>query len=434
MALDELAPPAREPMDSDVESQPTVIEVRDLVKEFAIPLERTDSVKERVLHPFARPRTRQLTALNRISFDVRRGEFFGIVGRNGTGKSTLLKILASIYGSDAGSIRIAGRLAPFIELGVGFNQELTARENVILNGVMMGLKRNVTEDRVDAVIEFAELQEFADLKLKNYSSGMLVRLAFSVMLQSDADILLVDEVLAVGDASFQQKCEDVFHDIRGSGRTVVLVTHDMSAVEQFCDRAMLLEGGDIVIIGEPHEVAHRYLRLNYADPRSTPASDAQAADPNPDLLLVDAWLESDGARRTNLEQGVGAEFHAVFEARADIPWLTFGFVLRNIDGVEIGGFGADPSGGERERGLTARGTSVRVRATLANHLAPGRYALECWAYCGYWGPPPPNSPPASYAEPLMMALRILDFVVFGTEATVGLVSIAEEVDVVLGTP
>ena len=145
---------------------------------------------------------------------------------------------------------MAGRVAPFIELGVGFNPELTARENVILNGVMMGLSRDEAEGRLDAVIEFAELEEFADLKLKNYSSGMLVRLAFSIMIQSDADILLIDEVLAVGDAAFQQKCKDVFHEIRGSDRTVVLVTHDMGAVEEYCHRAMLLDHGDIVAIGD----------------------------------------------------------------------------------------------------------------------------------------------------------------------------------------
>ena len=149
-----------------------------------------------------------------VSFDVHRGEFFGIVGRNGSGKSTLLKILASIYRADGGSIRMAGRVAPFIELGVGFNLELTARENVVLNGVMMGLSRREARRRLDAVLDFAELEEFVDLKLKNYSSGMLVRLAFSVMIQAEADILLIDEVLAVGDAAFQQKCRDVFAEMR----------------------------------------------------------------------------------------------------------------------------------------------------------------------------------------------------------------------------
>ena len=163
-----------------------------------------------------------------VSFEVRRGEFFGIVGRNGSGKSTLLKLLASIYRADAGTIRMAGRVAPFIELGVGFNVDLTARENVELNGVMMGMTRGEARRRLDEVLDFAELEEFVDLKLKNYSSGMLVRLAFSLMIQSETDILLIDEVLAVGDAAFQQKCADVFTEMSDGDRTVVLVTHDMA--------------------------------------------------------------------------------------------------------------------------------------------------------------------------------------------------------------
>ena len=207
---------------------------------------------------------------------------------------------------------MAGRVAPFIELGVGFNPDLTARENVILNGVLMGLRARATpRSGVDAVIEFAELEEFADLKLKNYSSGMLVRLAFSVMIQSDADILLIDEVLAVGDAAFQQKCKDVFHEIRGSGRTVVLVTHDMSAVEQYCHRAMLLDRGDIAAIGDPDEVAHRYLRLNFADDtgaerRGPPGRARRGRDPAARRLAGVAT----GSARTNIEQGAPLSFHA----------------------------------------------------------------------------------------------------------------------------
>src|SRR3954454_1937503 len=181
-------------------SGPVVIEVRGLDKSFRVPRYRVDTLKERFSHPFTRVEYRELRALRGVSFDVRRGEFFGVVGRNGSGKSTLLKILSSIYRADGGRIRMAGRLAPFIELGVGFNAELTARENVALNGVMMGLGRREAAARLGAVLEFAELEEFVDLKLKNYSSGMLVRLAFSVMVQTDADIMLVDEVLAVGDA------------------------------------------------------------------------------------------------------------------------------------------------------------------------------------------------------------------------------------------
>src|SRR5438105_9918940 len=209
---------------------PVVIEVRGVDKVFRIPDQRIDSLKERVIHPFTRVEHRQLHALREISFDVRRGEFFGIVGRNGSGKSTLLKILASIYRADAGSVRMAGRLAPFIELGVGFNPELTARENVELNGVMMGLGRRAARQRLDSVLDFAELREFVDLKLKNYSSGMMVRLAFAVMVGADADVMLVDEVIAVGDAALAQKCTDVFREKRDAGKTLVLVTHDMATV------------------------------------------------------------------------------------------------------------------------------------------------------------------------------------------------------------
>jgi len=197
---------------------PVAIEARGVEKTFRIPTHRIDSFKERMVHPFARLEYRELRALRGVSFDVRRGEFFGIVGRNGSGKSTLLKILASIYRADAGSIRMAGRPAPFIELGVGFNPELTARENVIMNGVMMGLSQREARRRLDAVLDFAELAEFVELKLKNYSSGMLVRLAFSVMIQAEADILLIDEVLAVGDAAFRQKCADVFREMRTESR------------------------------------------------------------------------------------------------------------------------------------------------------------------------------------------------------------------------
>src|SRR4029453_1974709 len=180
-----------------------------------------------IVRPFAGRDYREVDALDGVSFEVRQGEFFGIVGRNGSGKSTLLKILASIYRADAGTVRMDGRPAPFIELGVGFDPELTARENVVLNGVMMGLSRREAQRRLDAVLDFGELGEFVELKLKNYSSGMMVRLAFAVMMQADPDILLIDEVLAVGDAAFQQKCADAFREMRDTGKTIVLVTHDM---------------------------------------------------------------------------------------------------------------------------------------------------------------------------------------------------------------
>src|SRR4051794_29923182 len=240
----------------------TAIEVRDLDKTFRIPKEQISTFKERALHPFRRTRHDELHVLRGISFDVLEGEFFGIVGRNGSGKSTLLKCLAGIYGADAGQIRVAGRLSPFIELGVGFNPDLTARDNVVINAVMMGLTPREARARFDEIIEFAELEDFVDLRLKNYSSGMQVRLAFAVMVQSGAEVLLIDEVLAVGDAAFQQRCLDEFGRLRREGRTIVLVTHDMEMVARFCHRAMLITSGEIEMIGDPSRVGQRYLERN----------------------------------------------------------------------------------------------------------------------------------------------------------------------------
>src|SRR5579884_33200 len=230
-------------------SAPPPIVVDGVSKTFRIPEERVHTLKERALHPLRRSRHETFAALHDISFAVRRGEFFGIAGRNGSGKSTLLKCMAGIYGIDSGRIWMDGRLSTFIELGVGFNQDLAARDNVVLNGIMMGLSPREARRRVDEVIDFAELREFEELKLKNYSSGMHVRLAFSVAIQVDAEILLVDEVLAVGDANFQQKCYDQFARLKREGRTILFVTHDMGAVERFCDRAMLMDRGKMIAIG-----------------------------------------------------------------------------------------------------------------------------------------------------------------------------------------
>ena len=233
----------------EVSARPVSIEVRELHKTFRIPTQRVDTLKERAVRGFRRAPARELHALNGISFDVHRGEFFGIVGRNGSGKSTLLKLLASIYRADSGTIRIGGRLAPFLELGVGFNTELTARENVVINGVMMGLTPREARHRFDAVLEFAELGDFADLKLKNYSSGMLVRLGFALMTQVDADVLLVDEVLAVGDEAFQRRCEERIAQQIAGGATLVLVSHDAALVERTCERVVVLDRGSVAFDG-----------------------------------------------------------------------------------------------------------------------------------------------------------------------------------------
>ena len=289
------------------------------------------------------------------------------MGRNGSGKSTLLKIMSSIYKADAGTIRVAGRLAPFIELGVGFNPELTSRENVVLNGVMMGLGRARRARRLDAVLDFAELREFADLKLKNYSSGMMVRLAFAVMVEADADVMLVDEVLAVGDAAFGQHCMDVFHARRRAGKTLVLVTHDMSTVESLCDRAMLIDEGEMRYLGDPGETAMRYYRVNFAGDHGARASDAQGTwDVN--VRSVDAWLEGAGGERlTAVEERDPMRVQILLEARRDLEAPVFAVHVYQRAGA--GGVRVQPHAHARRRG-DRRGGGGQARSAVRRDREP----------------------------------------------------------------
>lgn len=231
-------------------------------KMFRLPRDRRNSLKQTILS-FGRIDYEEFNVLKDISFEVKRGEFFGILGRNGSGKSTLLKLLSGIYSPTKGSVMLGGDLTPFIELGIGFNQELSGRDNVFLNGAILGLTKKEIQDKYDEIVAFSELEKFMDQKLRNYSSGMLVRLAFAIAIQAHNDILLIDEVLAVGDANFQQKCLNVFRELKKSGKTIILVTHDMGAVEEFCDRAVLIEEGEITMEGEGRDVANRYRRINF---------------------------------------------------------------------------------------------------------------------------------------------------------------------------
>ncbi|MGA8016322.1 MAG: ABC transporter ATP-binding protein [Candidatus Dormiibacterota bacterium] len=239
---------------------PSAIRVENLSKRFRIPLDRSSTLKHRLTHLRKTSRYRLLEALREVSFEVPAGQFLGVIGHNGSGKSTLLKILARIYQPDAGRVLINGRVSPFLELGVGFNPELTARENVFLSGAVLGLGRAELHRRFDDIIGFAELEQFVDHKLKNFSSGMEVRLAFALAIQAHAEILMMDEVLAVGDASFQQKCFDTFQRYKREGRTVVLVTHELGAVTMYCDRALLLDHGRLAGDGAPEEVTSQYRR------------------------------------------------------------------------------------------------------------------------------------------------------------------------------
>ena len=240
-----------------------IVEISKLTKSFKIPLEASSGIKQQLINILkGRKGYRVFTPLKDISFTINEGDFFGIVGRNGSGKSTLLKTIAGIYTPNGGNVKVHGSLVPFIELGVGFNPELTGRENIFLNGALLGFSHEEMESMYSAIVEFAELEDFMEERLKNYSSGMQVRLAFSIAIRAHADILLLDEVLAVGDEAFQKKCYSYFDKLKREKRTVILVTHDMAAVERFCTKAAFIEDGHVKMIGKPYRIAAAYSRSN----------------------------------------------------------------------------------------------------------------------------------------------------------------------------
>lgn len=260
-------------------SSDTVVRIENVVKSFEIPTEAHSGIKQKIINQLKGVKGyKTITPLNGVSFEVQKGDFFGIVGRNGSGKSTLLKTIAGIYTPDEGDVHVAGSLVPFIELGVGFNPELTGRENVYLNGALLGFSHSEVEAIYEDIVDFAELHDFMDEKLKNYSSGMQVRLAFSIAIRAEGDILLLDEVLAVGDEAFQRKCHTYFSELKRNKKTVILVTHSMAAVESFCTKALLLEGGEIVAQGDPHNIATLYSKSNEVVQKDTPDSTADDSD------------------------------------------------------------------------------------------------------------------------------------------------------------
>jgi ABC-type polysaccharide/polyol phosphate transport system ATPase subunit len=352
----------------------TALVVDGVSKTFRVPRDRVVTLKERALHPFRGTRYDTFEALRDVSFEVERGEWFGIVGRNGSGKSTLLKCIAGIYGTDSGRIALRGKLSPFIELGVGFNPNLRARDNVTINAIMLGLTPDEARARFDEVIEFAELGEFVELKLKNYSSGMHVRLAFAVMVQVEADVLLIDEVLAVGDAAFQQKCYDTLQAKRDEGRTVLFVTHDMHTVERTCDRALLLERGRIVDIGDPTAVAREYNRINFD--RTATSSDGVGDDQSDgrgrEASILDAWFENEsGERAATLFQGRSCSFHSVVEIRADVVDPVLGFVLMDDHHQRV--FATTTTWQQKQTGSFRAGERIELSVSFDNWFTGGKY-------------------------------------------------------------
>ena len=255
------------------------VKIDHVSKSFRLPTEASTSLRTTMVNYFRGIKGyKEQHILKDISFDVKKGDFFGIVGKNGSGKSTLLKIISQIYAPEKGAVTVNGNLVSFIELGVGFNPELTGRENVYLNGALLGFSKKEMDELYDEVVAFSELEEFMDRKLKNYSSGMQVRLAFSIAIHADSEILLLDEILAVGDEAFQAKCNDYFLQLKEEGKTVILVTHDMGSVKKYCNKAVLIDDGEVKVIGSPDDVANQYSLDNFARVISDKAEEAEEVE------------------------------------------------------------------------------------------------------------------------------------------------------------
>lgn len=317
--------------------QPGVI-VKDLYKSFKLPHEQHNGIKQLLVN-FANRKKGYETqhVLEDISFEIQQGEFFGIVGRNGSGKSTLLKLLAGIYAPDKGLVQVNGSLTPFIELGVGFNPELTGRENVFMNGALLGFGRKEMEAMYDEIVQFAELERFMDQKLKNYSSGMQVRLAFSIAIRANTPILLIDEVLAVGDSAFQTKCYAEFRKLRESKRTIIFVTHDMSAVERFCDRVLVLEKGSVKGIYKPEEAAVIYQKMNTSNMEIGNETKKEGAKWGSGRVKVKQFEILDLKKPYKVTQGDGVTLQIEVEDNGSPQKIVIGLAIYDEYGTNLAG-------------------------------------------------------------------------------------------------
>ena len=308
------------------------VKVEHVSKFFKLPTEATNSLRTAVVNRFRGIKGyKEQYVLKDISFNVEKGDFFGILGRNGSGKSTLLKIISQIYVPERGCVTIDGKLVSFIELGVGFNPELTGRENVYMNGAMLGFSTEEVDAMYRDIVEFAELEEFMNQKLKNYSSGMQVRLAFSVAIKAQGDILILDEVLAVGDEAFQRKCNDYFMERKASGKTTILVTHDMGAAKKYCNKAVLIENGLVKAMGSPEDVANQYSFDNAVQKTSHDESEdnLDASEVNKGKVLVEN-LQVELLSNPRLTQHEDVEFRISYDVLEDISTHAV-FSMTDID-------------------------------------------------------------------------------------------------------
>lgn len=345
------------------------VKIHDIHKEFILPQSKNTSFKQVAVNIVKKNNKVTQKVLDGVSFEVNKGDFFGIVGRNGSGKSTLLKLIAGVYAPTEGSVTLNGGLTPFIELGVGFNPELSGRDNVFLNGALLGYNRKQMAVMYDEIVAFAELGPFMDQKLKNYSSGMQVRLAFSIAIKAKNDILIFDEVLAVGDEAFQNKCVKVFEQYKAEGQTVILVTHDMETVKAFCNKAILINSGKVIEVGNPRSVAKKYSDLNQEEiDRETKQSNEMQKSAN---LRVDIVDGSDKQKQS---------FDVGDILKVNIAW-------KDISPLESIGVNIFKQSGEHVTGHNTRYSNLDI-LKMNNHLTleykldirPGKYFIVVEAY------------------------------------------------------
>jgi ABC-2 type transport system ATP-binding protein len=359
-------------------SDDIAIKVDHVGKTFKLPHEKQTSVKGSLINFFrvGKATYEKQEVLKDISFEVKKGEFFGIVGRNGSGKSTLLKMLAGIYTPTKGQIQVNGKLTPFIELGVGFNPELTGRENVFLNGALLGFNRKEMTAMYEDIVEFAELERFMDQKLKNYSSGMQVRLAFSIAIRTNTDILVLDEVLAVGDSAFQQKCFDYFAKLKRDKKTVILVTHGMAQVERFCDRAMLIEKGEILEKGPAPIVASKYENLFIEDRNTKKHKDQKKTKKYVDVHFdVEVFTKQQDETVSAVQSKMPFTIVARILSKADMSKLNVGFNIRDSFDNVVFSTDVRMLNEQKEIKISANEQKA-VALTLDNYFTNGKYFID----------------------------------------------------------
>ncbi|MEX0748996.1 MAG: ABC transporter ATP-binding protein [Candidatus Saccharimonadales bacterium] len=356
-----------------------IISVKELSKSFVLPHHKKTKLKDYVTHPITRNSKEVQYALSDINFSIDKGEFVGIVGRNGSGKSTLLKCLAGVYAPSEGSIYVGGKLVPFIELGVGFNHELSGKDNVYLNGALLGFSTQQMNEMYDDIVEFAELEHFMDQKLKNYSSGMQVRLAFSIAIRVKSDILLIDEVLAVGDANFQRKCFSYFDSLKSSDTTVVFVSHDMEAVKRFCDKAILLEEGKLIAIDDPQEIAANYFESNRkkledeASQGSKPVATGTKQAEIKEVVLTDQL----GKQRKTYSAGQDINVELKIAVNADIEERTLAGIVVNNDDTAKPQFWTNTKWNDVPVPNLKKGDEISITFHIQNIFPNGEYSVEC---------------------------------------------------------